>query len=163
MHVKFQQKNVSRCAQNQEKDKETSKSKKNEKKYTWMLLDSNPLVLSAKTLNYPLGYRGIVIIFVQVVIVKQSKAHFFTKIHEDWVKGHWIFICLGSILTNNTCRLKLIMLWHLCSFKLHILRIYTQTKKIRPIFMVLYLLIQLRCLSKKYTKMFIKRPTHKSW
>ena len=31
-----------------------------------MLLDSNPLVLSAKTLNYPLGYRGIVIIFVQV-------------------------------------------------------------------------------------------------
>ena len=42
-------------------------------------------------------------------------------------------------------------------------RIYTQTKKIRPIFMVLYLLIQLRCLSKKYTKMFIKRPTHKSW
>ena len=29
---------------------------------------------------------------------------------------------------------------------------YTQTKKIRPIFMVLYLLIQFRCLSKKYTK-----------
>ena len=41
--------------------------------------------------------------------------------------------------------------------------LYTQTKKIRPIFMVLYLLIQIRCLSKKYTKMFIKHPTHKSW
>ena len=38
---------------------------------------------------------------------------------------------------------------------------YTQTKKIRPIFMIMYLLIQLRCLSKKYTKMFIKRPIHK--
>ena len=37
------------------------------------------------------------------------------------------------------------------------------SKKICPVFMVLYLLIQLRCLSKKYTKMFIKRPTHKSW
>ena len=29
---------------------------------------------------------------------------------------------------------------------------YTQTKKIRPIFMVLYLLIQLRCLSKNIPK-----------
>ena len=43
------------------------------------------------------------------------------------------------------------------------LYIYTQTKKIRPIFMVLYLLIQLRCLNKIYAKMFIKRPTYKSW
>ena len=31
-----------------------------------MLLDSNPHLLSAKTLNYPLGYRGIVIIFIQI-------------------------------------------------------------------------------------------------
>ena len=39
--------------------------------------------------------------------------------------------------------------------------IYTQTKKKRPIFMVLYLSIQLRCRNKNKTKMFIKRPTHK--
>ena len=31
-----------------------------------MLLDSNPNLLSAKTLNYPLGYRGIVIDFFQI-------------------------------------------------------------------------------------------------
>ena len=39
---------------------------------------------------------------------------------------------------------------------------YTQTKKKRPIFMVLYLSIQLRCCNKNKTKMFIKRPTHKN-
>ena len=48
-----------------------------------MLLDSNPHLLSAKTLDYPLGYRGIVINFIQIRIGQQSKAHFFTKIHED--------------------------------------------------------------------------------
>ena len=31
-----------------------------------MLLDSNPHLLSAKTLDYPLGYRGIVINFIQI-------------------------------------------------------------------------------------------------
>ena len=40
---------------------------------------------------------------------------------------------------------------------------YTQTKKKRPIFMVLYLSIQLRCCNKNKTKMLIKRPTHKKW
>ena len=46
-----------------------------------MLLDSNPHLLSAKTLKYPLGYRGIVIIFFQFihVIVQQSKAHFLRR------------------------------------------------------------------------------------
>ena len=39
---------------------------------------------------------------------------------------------------------------------------YTQTKKNRPIFMVLYLSIQLRCCSTNKTKMLIKRPTHKN-
>ena len=39
---------------------------------------------------------------------------------------------------------------------------YTQTKKKRPIFMVLYLSIQLRCRNKNKTKMFIKRLTHKT-
>ena len=39
--------------------------------------------------------------------------------------------------------------------------IYTQTKKKRPIFMVLYLSIQLRFCNKNKTKMLIKRPTHK--
>ena len=40
---------------------------------------------------------------------------------------------------------------------------YTQTKKLRPIFMVLYLSIQLRCRNKNKTNMFIKRRTHKHW
>ena len=48
------------------KDKETSKSLKNEQKNACMLLDSNPHVLSAKTLDYPLGYRGIVFTFIQI-------------------------------------------------------------------------------------------------
>ena len=41
--------------------------------------------------------------------------------------------------------------------------LYTQTKKKRLIFMVLYLLIQLRCCNKNKTKMLIKRLTHKKW
>ena len=47
-----------------------------------MPLDSNPHLLSAKTLDYPLGYRGILFILFRLVIVQQSKAHFlrrFTK------------------------------------------------------------------------------------
>ena len=41
------------------------------KKNTEMLMDSNPHHLSAKTLDYPLGYhplgyRGIVIIFIKI-------------------------------------------------------------------------------------------------
>ena len=43
------------------KDKETSKSKKKMEKNTKMQLDSNPHLLTAKTLDYPPGYRGIVI------------------------------------------------------------------------------------------------------
>ena len=31
-----------------------------------MLVDSNPHLLSAKTLDYPLGYQGIVINFIQI-------------------------------------------------------------------------------------------------
>ena len=41
--------------------------------------------------------------------------------------------------------------------------LYTQTKKKRLIFMVLYLSIQLRCCNKNKTKMFIKRQAHKKW
>ena len=36
-------------------------------------------------------------------------------------------------------------------------------KKKRPIFMVLYLSIQLRCCNKNQTKVLIKRPTRKKW
>ena len=46
---------------------------------------------------------------------------------------------------------------------MYLFKTYTQTKKLRPIFMVLYLLIQLRCRNKNKTKMFIKRRTHKNW
>ena len=66
-----------------------------------MLLDSNPHLLSAKTQDYPLGYLGIMINYIQISINRKISSALFTKIHEDWVKGHWIFICLGSILTNN--------------------------------------------------------------
>ena len=41
-------------------------------------------------------------------------------------------------------------------------KLYTQTKKKRQIFMVLYLSIQLGCCNKNKTKMVIKRPTHKN-
>ena len=47
------------------KDKETCKSQK-KKENIKILLDSNPHHLSAKTFNYPLGYRGIVINFIQI-------------------------------------------------------------------------------------------------
>ena len=41
-------------------------------------MDSNPHLLSAKTLNNPLGYPGTVNNFIQIqVIVQQSKAHFY--------------------------------------------------------------------------------------
>ena len=39
--------------------------------------------------------------------------------------------------------------------------IYSNKKK-RPIFMVLYISIQLGCCNKNKTKMLIKRPTHKN-
>ena len=39
---------------------------------------------------------------------------------------------------------------------------YTQTKKKRPIFMVLLFSVQLRCCNKNRIKMFIKRPTQKN-
>ena len=45
--------------------KKLANRKKKEKKYL-NALDSNPHLLSAKTLNYPLGYRGIVIHFFQI-------------------------------------------------------------------------------------------------
>ena len=48
------------------KDKDTSKSKNKMKKNIQVLLDSNPHLFSAKTLDYPLGYPGIVMIFIQI-------------------------------------------------------------------------------------------------
>ena len=48
-----------------------------------MLLDLNPHPLSAKLLDYPLGYRGIVIIFIQISNCTTNLSALFTKIHED--------------------------------------------------------------------------------
>ena len=48
--------------------------------------------------------------------------------------------------------------WNMCHFVL-----YTQTKKKRPIFMLLCFSIQLRCCNKNKTKMLVKRPTNKTW
>ena len=61
------------------KDEETSElEKKMKKKKKLKLLDSNPHLLSAITLDYPLGYLGIVNNFIQIqVIVQQSKTHFY--------------------------------------------------------------------------------------
>ena len=42
-------------------------------------------------------------------------------------------------------------------------KIVYSNKKKRPIFMALYLSIQLRCRNKNNTKMLIKRRTHKNW
>ena len=53
-----------------------------------MLLDSNPHLLSAKTQDYPLGYRGIVIKFIQICNNRTTSSALFTKIHEDRVRGH---------------------------------------------------------------------------
>ena len=44
---------------------------------------------------------------------------------------------------------------------IHIFLDYTQTKKTRPFFIVMYLSIQLRCQYKNNTKMFLKRQLHK--
>ena len=48
-----------------------------------MLLDSNPHLLSAKTQDYPLGYRGIMINFIQISNNRTISSALFTKIHED--------------------------------------------------------------------------------
>ena len=48
-----------------------------------MLLDSNPHLLSAKTQDYPLGYRGIMINFIQISNNITISSSLFTKIHED--------------------------------------------------------------------------------
>ena len=48
-----------------------------------MLLDSNPHLLSAKTLDYPLGYRGILTNFIQICNCTTIESALFTKIHED--------------------------------------------------------------------------------
>ena len=61
-----------------------------------------PTSFECLTQDYPLGYRGIMINFIQISNDRTISSTLFTKIHEDWVKGHCIFICLGSILTNNT-------------------------------------------------------------
>ena len=53
-----------------------------------MLLDSNPHLLSAKTQDYPLGYQGIMIKFIQISSNTTLLNALFTKIHEDCVKGH---------------------------------------------------------------------------
>ena len=45
---------------------------------------------------------------------------------------------------------------------IHTATYYTQTKKKRPIFMVLYLSIQVRCRNKSKNKLFVKRQTHKN-
>ena len=48
-----------------------------------MLLDSNPHLLSAKTLDYPLGYRGFFLfISFRLVIVQQAKAHFYEDLRR---------------------------------------------------------------------------------
>ena len=48
-----------------------------------MLLDSNPHLLSAKTQDFPLGYRGIMITFIQISYNRTISTALFTKMHED--------------------------------------------------------------------------------
>ena len=53
------------CTKSRIKTKKLANQKTKRKK-NQMLLDSNPHLLSAKTLDYPLGYRGIEINFIQI-------------------------------------------------------------------------------------------------
>ena len=46
-------------------------------------MDSNPHLLSATTQDYPLGYRGIMIKFIQISNNTTVSSALFTKIHED--------------------------------------------------------------------------------
>ena len=48
-----------------------------------MLLDSNQHLLSATTQDYPLGYGGIMIKFIQISNNRLVSSALFTKIHED--------------------------------------------------------------------------------
>ena len=58
---------VSSCAQKSRiKTKKLANRKTKRKKKIQMLLDSNPHLLRAKTLDYPPGYRGIVMNFIQI-------------------------------------------------------------------------------------------------
>ena len=52
-----------------------------------MSLDLNPHLLSAKTQDYPLGYRGNYDYFIQISNNRTTISNgLFTKNHEDWVK-----------------------------------------------------------------------------
>ena len=48
-----------------------------------MLLDSNPHLLSSKTQDYSLGYRGIMIKSIQISNNTTISSALFTRIHED--------------------------------------------------------------------------------
>ena len=65
---------------------------KNEKKNT-MLLNSNPHRLSAKTLDYPLDYRGIVINFIQISNLYNNLKHNFyedsRRLRYSYVSGQF--------------------------------------------------------------------------
>ena len=70
------------CTKSRIKTKKLANRKKRTKN-TEMLLDSNPHLLSAKTLDYPPGYRGIVINLIQISNCTTIYSALFTKIHED--------------------------------------------------------------------------------
>ena len=80
--------NSNKCIQLCTKSRIKTEKIANREKNTWLLLDSNPDLLSAKTLDYPLGYRGIVINFIQISNCTTILRALFTKIHEDRVKCH---------------------------------------------------------------------------
>ena len=66
------------------KDKKTSKSKKkNEKNIYLNATGLEPTSFEFQTQDYPLGYRGIMINFIQISNNRTISSTLFTKIHED--------------------------------------------------------------------------------
>ena len=72
--------NLNKCIQLCTKSR--MKTKKN-RKNTYMLLDSNPHLFSAKLQDCPLDYRGILIKFIQISNNRTISSELFTKFQED--------------------------------------------------------------------------------
>ena len=109
------------CTISRIKTKKLANRKINRKK-TYMLMDANPHLLSAKTHEYPLGYRGIMNNFIQISNNKTfSSAHLrrFTKtskrslnIHMSRVNFDKQYNCLTLChLGNFECFCCLLMLF----------------------------------------------------
>ena len=86
-HMPNSNKCIQLCTKSRIKTKKLATRKKNENNYL-NATGLEPTSFGAKTQDYPLGYRGIMINFIQISNNRTISSALFTKIHEDWVKGH---------------------------------------------------------------------------